>query len=193
MRGTPALDRLQASGTITASGQRNDYVNDSLATIREVAQVAGVSVATVSHVLNETRYVSPALSEKVQAAMLELGYTPDGRARSLRMRRTQTLGLVVPDNTNPFFAELARLVEDEGFAAGYTTILGNSDERPEREERYVEALVAKRVDGLILASTLHHPPTVAGLLRRAGIPVVLIDRELDDVPGVDMVLTDNRG
>ena len=163
-----------------------------MTTIREVAQAAGVSVATVSHVINETRYVSPELQEKVRAVMADLGYTPDGRARSLRLRRTQTMGLVVPDNTNPFFAGLARLVEDEGFEAGYTTILGNSDERPEREERYVEALLSKRVDGLILAATLHHPPGVEALLRRSRLPVVLIDRELD-VPGVDVVLTDNRG
>ena len=120
--------------------------------MKEVARAAQVSVATVSHVINGTRFVSPALAERVQEAMRGLGYTPDATARSLRVRRTQTIGLVIPDNSNPFFAQLAQVIEEEGFEAGYTTILGNSTEQAERERRYVETLVSKRVDGLIAAT-----------------------------------------
>ena len=161
-------------------------------TMKEVAAAAGVSVATVSHVINGTRFVRPALADRVREAMTTLGYTPDGRARSLRVRRTHTLGLVVPDNSNPFFAELARLVEEEGFDAGYTTILGNSTEQPERERRYVETLAARRVDGLIVAPSRHDDGTFAALLRASGIPVVVIDRDLA-LLGADLVVYDNVG
>ena len=156
-----------------------------------MARLAGVSVATVSHVVNSTRYVSPELSERVRTVMAEIGYRPNGTARSLRLQRTQTIGLVVPD-INPFFAELARIIEDEGFAAGYTTVLGNADGRPERERRYVETLLSKQVDGLILGSTLADATTLVSLVGRSGTPLVLIDRDLPAV-GADIVLADHAG
>ena len=122
-----------------------------MTTMNDVARVAEVSIATVSHVINGTRFVSPERVDRVHAAMRELDYTPDATARSLRMGRTNTIGVVIPDNTNPFFAELARWIEEAGFDAGYTTILGNSGERSDRERQYVSTLLSKRVDGLILA------------------------------------------
>lgn len=143
----------------------------------------------MSHVLNGTRHVSPELTLRVRETADRLGYTPNRTARSLRLRRTQTIGLVVPD-VNPFFAELARAIEDEGFAAGYTTVLGNSDSRPERERAYLQTLVAKQVDGLILAATLHDAEALAAIVSRSRTPVVVVDRELE-LPGVDMVLADN--
>jgi LacI family transcriptional regulator len=91
---------------------------------------------------------------------------------------------------NPFFAELARAIEDAGFAAGYTTVLGNSEGRPERERAYLETLVAKQVDGLILAATLHDAGGLEAIVSRSRTPVVVVDRELE-LPGVDMVLADN--
>ena len=145
----------------------------------------------MSHVLNGTRYVSPALSERVRAAMTDLGYRPNGTARSLRLQRTQTIGLVVPD-INPFFAELARIIEDEGFAAGYTTVLGNADGSPERERRYVETLLSKQVDGLILGSTRDDAETLQSLVDRSGTPLVLVDRDLP-AAGADIVLADHVG
>ena len=162
-----------------------------MVTMKDVARAAGVSVATVSHVINSTRFVSTELAERVNAAMTELGYTPNGTARSLRVRRTNTIGLVVPDNSNPFFAELARLVEEDGFRAGYTTILGNSTEQPVRERQYVETLLSKRVDGLILAPTRHDNGGLQRLVRAARIPIVFVDRDVD-VPGVDKVLYDTE-
>ena len=135
--------------------------------------------------------MSPELAQRVLDAASELGYTPDGRARSLRMRRTQTIGLIVPD-VNPFFAELARIIEDHGFGAGYTTILGNADGHPERERKYLETLISNRVGGLILASTLHDADALAVLVERSGTPAVLVDREFA-LPGVDVVLADSFG
>jgi LacI family transcriptional regulator len=164
----------------------------AIATMKEVARAAEVSVATVSHVINRTRFVSPALAERVQTAMRDLGYTPDGTARSLRIRRTETIGLLVPDNRNPFFAELGQAIEEAGFAAGYTTIFGNSAERPDRERQYVETLVAKRVDGLIIAPSRDGAGVLDTLLRPSKIPVVVIDRD-PELLGADVVLYDNEG
>src|SRR4051794_31360148 len=163
-----------------------------MATMNDVARHANVSIATVSHVINGTRFVSAERVERVQLAMTELGYTPDATARSLRVGRTDTLGLVVPDNSNPFFAALARWIEEAGFEAGYTTILANSNERPDREHRYVSTLVSKRVDGLILSPSRGDHSTLARLLHHAQIPVVVVDRDAA-LPNADVVLYDNEG
>lgn len=163
-----------------------------MATMNDVARVANVSIATVSHVINGTRFVSAERVERVHTAMRELGYTPDATARSLRVGRTDTIGLVVPDNSNPFFAALARWIEEAGFEAGYTTILANSNERPDREHRYVSTLVSKRVDGLILSPSRGDHSTLARLLENARIPVVVVDRDAA-LPNADVVLYDNEG
>jgi LacI family transcriptional regulator len=164
-----------------------------MATMNDVARVAEVSIATVSHVINGTRFVSPERVERVQAAMLELDYTPDGTARSLRVGRTDTIGLVVPDNSNPFFAELARWIEDAGFEAGYTTILANSNERPYRERRYISTLLSKRIDGLIITPTAESDDQgLIGALRKVRIPLVVMDRDVR-LANADVVLYDNAG
>src|SRR3954452_2257159 len=163
-----------------------------MTTMNDVARVAEVSIATVSHVINGTRFVSPERVERVHGAMRQLDYTPDATARSLRVGRTYTIGLVIPDNSNPFFAELARRIEEAGFDAGYTTIVGNSGERPERERRYVSTLLSKRVDGLVLAPRRGVEPERTALLAKAGIPIVVIDRD-DVAPGADVVLHDDAG
>src|SRR6266536_6258448 len=98
----------------------NTSLRGVMPTIREVAEHAQVSVATVSHVINRTRFVDPETQERVYQAIKTLGYRPNLLARSLRRRETHTIGLLVPDNANPFFAEFARVVEDAGFAQGYS-------------------------------------------------------------------------
>ena len=163
-----------------------------MATMNDVAKVANVSIATVSHVINGTRFVSAERVERVHDAMRELGYVPDATARSLRIGRTDTIGLVVPDNSNPFFAALARWIEEAGFESGYTTILANSNERPDREHRYVSTLVSKRVDGLILSPSRGDHGTLTRLLQNANIPVVVVDRDAA-LPNADVVLYDNEG
>jgi LacI family transcriptional regulator len=163
-----------------------------MATMNDVAKAANVSIATVSHVINGTRFVSAERVERVHEAMRELGYVPDATARSLRIGRTDTIGLVVPDNSNPFFAALARWIEEAGFESGYTTILANSNERPDREHRYVSTLVSKRVDGLILSPSRGDHGTLSRLLQNANIPVVVVDRDAA-LPNADVVLYDNEG
>jgi LacI family transcriptional regulator len=163
-----------------------------MATMNDVARLANVSIATVSHVINGTRFVSAERVERVHAAMQELGYTPDATARSLRVGRTDTIGLVIPDTSNPFFAALARWIEEAGFESGYSTILANSDERPDREHRHVSTLVSKRVDGLILAPSRGDHSTLTRLLENARMPVVVVDRDAS-LPNADVVLYDNAG
>ena len=160
-----------------------------MVTIRDVADRAGVSATTVSHVINKTRPVSDALSKRVLAAMGELGYQPNALARSLRRKQTHTFGLIVPDSANPFFAELARGIEDTSFDVGYSVILCNSNGDPARERLYLDVLATKQVDGILLVAAGESTQPVDAL-RARDIPVVIVDR---DVPGLaaDCVLTDN--
>src|SRR5687767_14250288 len=116
------LSRSSVGGRAAAPAGRQ-----RMNTIKDIARRAGVSTATVSHVINETRFVSPELRERVLTAVAELDYRPNAVARGLRQKKTRTIGLVVPDNSNPFFAEVAKGVEDAGYEAGVSTILCNSD------------------------------------------------------------------
>jgi LacI family transcriptional regulator len=163
-----------------------------MATIREVAAKAGVSVSTVSHVVNETRFVSEETRGRVLAAMEELHYKPNRLARSLRRKdkRTHTLGLLIPDSTNPFFAEVLRGVEDASFEAGYNVILCNSDDDPEKELNYLNVLLGKQVDGIVLVSAGAHEASLELLARRQGTAVV-VDREIGGAE-LDSVVVDNE-
>ena len=114
-------------------------------TIKDIAHHAQVSIATVSYVINQSRPVSAELTERVLQAIDDLGYYPDDIARSMRGQRTRMIGLIVPDSANPFFAEIARGVEDAGFEAGFSVILCNSNAMLEREISYLELLQSKRV------------------------------------------------
>ena len=159
-------------------------------TITDVAREARVSASTVSHVINETRYVSDEVKQRVHAAMEALNYQPNVIARSLRTRETLTVGVVVSDVTNPFFTSIVRAIEDEVLKQGYNIILCDTDEKPEREQAYLRLLMGRRVDGLIVAPSSGN----ADLLRSAiesGLPVVLLDRS---IPGLtaDVVLSDNE-
>jgi LacI family transcriptional regulator len=158
-------------------------------TIREVASRAGVSPTTVSHVINNTRFVSADARQRVLDAMAELNYRPNVLARSLRRGETRTLGLILPDSANPFFAEIARAIEDTAFRNGYNVILGNSENELTKEQVYVDVLVNKQVDGLIFVATGDHSPSLEQLVND-GLPVVVVDRRLSGLE-VDTVLTDN--
>lgn len=160
-----------------------------MTTIRDVAQQAQVSVATVSAVLNGNKYVSPELAERVRASVTALRYRPNGLARSLKQQKANILGLVISDITNPFFTTLVRAVEDTARVAGYTLLLGNTDEQVAKEEAYVELLRSRQVDGLILVASAGEHAYLPDLLA-AGLPVVCVDRSLVAL-GVDSVLTDN--
>jgi LacI family transcriptional regulator len=157
--------------------------------MRDVAEQANVSITTVSHVINETRPVSDELRERVLAAMQELGYQPNLLARSLRRGETHTLGMIVPDSANPFFAEVARGVEDTSFEKSYSVILCNSDGDLDKELLYINVLAEKRVDGILFVAAGVSTDHIRALQEQR-IPVVVVDREISGV-SVDEVLVDN--
>lgn len=162
-----------------------------MATIVEVARLAGVSTSTVSHVLNGTRNVEPHTRKKVLDAISKTGYRQDAVARALRRSRTDSIGLVVSDAGEPAFAQMVHGVEDAAASQGLTLILANSSEDPEREARAVQTLLERRVDGLILARCAQSSSTVDAHVAADSPPVVLLDRVFDGAP-CDQVGADNR-
>src|SRR5664279_1771049 len=119
-------------------------------TLHDVAKRAGVSPMTVSRVVNGSGEVSPQLRERVKQALADTGYMPNTLARSLRARRTDTIALLLPDMTNPFFTTVAQGVETAAREAGFTLLLANSDESEEEELRLVPMLLQRQVDGLLV-------------------------------------------
>ena len=160
-----------------------------MANIKDVAFRAGVSVTTVSHVVNGTRFVKDNARLRVEAAVRELSYVPSGVARSLKRNTTHTFGMLIPNNSNPYFAEILRGVEDRCFAAGYNVILCNSNDDAKRQASYLRVLAEKRIDGLVLVAT-DRDDTLRATLRELKIPLVLLDRE---IPGLacDLVEVDH--
>ncbi|MEG2222094.1 MAG: LacI family DNA-binding transcriptional regulator [Oscillospiraceae bacterium] len=147
-------------------------------TISDVAKLAGVSTATVSHTINHTRYVSAETCERVHEAIGQLGYTPDASARSFRTGKRKTIGFIVPDISNKFFATLVESVEQYLSARDYHLIIANTKEDMEREETSIRLLSAGLVDGLLIASTMDDFHRFDTLIP-AGFPVVLVDRVFD--------------
>ena len=172
------------------AGARSPLPRPGHATRDDVASRAGVSSATVSYVVNNgPRPVAPETRTRVLAAIAELGYHPDNIARSLRVRQTHMLGLVLPDSANLFFAELARRLERQADAHGYSLLLCNSQEDVAREAKQLAALRNQRVDGIILIPADAPGGNVPATLD--GIPVVALDRVPPDWVG-DSVRTDAR-
>jgi LacI family transcriptional regulator len=142
--------------------------------IREVAAHAGVSVGTVSNVLNRPEIVARATRSRVHAAIKTLGFVRNESARQLRAGRSRTIGLVVLDVANPFFTDVARGVEDEAAASGLAVILCNTDERLDKEQRYLELLEEHRVQGILITPVADADSRLVPLQRR-GTPVILVD------------------
>lgn len=161
-------------------------------TIREVAQHAQVSSATVSHVINRTRFVDPDTQARVKQSIKTLGYRPNLLARSLRRRETRTIGLLVPDNANPFFAEFARVVEDAGFAEGYSVILCNSDRSETKEQAYLDLLLAKQIDGIIVISATERTDMLEHVLE-LGVPMVVVDGNTAQLPVSQVQVANEQG
>jgi LacI family transcriptional regulator len=153
-----------------------------VATIQDVAQLAGVSKATVSHVINDTRPVTPATRQAVLDAIAKLNYRPSAIARSLNTNVTHTIGVLVADITNPFFSGLVRGVERQLSLQGYNLIVCNTDEDPEQEARYLDLLLAKRVDGLIIAPSGTAQPLFQQF-SAYNTPLVFVDRHPDQPYG----------
>ena len=156
-------------------------------TRNDVARLAGVSTAVVSHVLNGTKRVSPQTSARVNDAVAMLGYRPNRTARSLRMGSSEMLGMVVPDATNQFFSTLAHEVERVAGERGYTILIANADGSLRMERRQLELLVSRGVDGLFVCSNVAEPDVRE--LQDAHIPVVLLN-QFDRQPGVSSVGVD---
>src|ERR1035438_8870822 len=166
--------------------------------IREVAAHAGVSVATVSNVLNRPDIVAKPTRDRVQASISELGFVRNESARQLRAGRSRTIGLVVLDVANPFFTDLARGVEDEANKAGLAVILCNSDDQERKEKRYLDVLEEDRVHAVLITPVVGGSARLANLQRR-GTPVVLVDSRspsrgqcsvaVDDVLGGDLAVS----
>lgn len=161
----------------------------SIVTMRDVAERAGVSVTTVSHVINNTRNVSPSTRQRVEEAMHKLGYQPNVLARSLRKGETHTIGIILPDSTNPYFAEVVRGVEDSSFFQGYSVILCNSDNDLEKERLYTNVLLEKQVDGIIMVAA-GSSGEIVHYLQDRDVPLVLVDRRLANIEA-DYVLANN--
>ena len=162
-----------------------------MVTQADVARLAGTSTAVVTYVVNNgPRPVAPKTRERVLRAIEELGYRPNVVARALRAGTTHTVGLVVPDNTNPFFAELAHAVEDVFFASGYSLLLANSADSVEREKQHVQVLLDRQVDAVLLIS-LTGEPAVEEILR-AGKRALVLHRLTQGSPASSISIDDEQ-
>ncbi|MGR2668387.1 substrate-binding domain-containing protein [Vibrio campbellii] len=147
-----------------------------MATMKDIAKLAGVSTSTVSHVINKTRFVSEEISERVNNAAKELNYyAPSALARSLKVNRTQTIGMLVTTSTNPFFGEVVKGVERSCYQKGYSLILCNTEGDNERMRESINTLLQKRVDGLILMCSSLEGERIDVFERYPDIPVVVMD------------------
>jgi LacI family transcriptional regulator len=158
-------------------------------TIEDVARAAGVSRQTVSRAINNKSEISPLTLKRVMEAVEELDYRPSAVARGLATQRTHTIGLVVPDITNPFFPELARGVQDVARSQDYNVFLCNTDESPEEELQVLGSLAAQPVDGIILFGSRTGDDDLAAFADGYR-PLVMLNRVLD-YPGVSLILVDN--
>jgi LacI family transcriptional regulator len=175
-----------------------DVVTEGPVSIRDVAALAGVSVGTVSNVLNRPDIVAEPTRDRVLAAIKSLGFIRNESARQLRAGRSRTIGLVVLDVANPFFTDVARGVEDEASESGLAVILCNSDDQKAKETRYLEVLEEHRVQGILITPVSGADQRLASVQRR-GTPVVLVDSRspsrgqcsvsVDDVLGGDLAVT----
>ena len=143
--------------------------------MKDVARLAGVSTSTVSHVINNNRFVSEQVRDRVEQAIRELNYAPSALARSLKIKQTRTIGMLLTASSNPFYSEVVRGVENSCYERGYSLILCNTEGDEERMNRSLETLMQKRVDGLLMMCTETHLPSADILNRYPSVPMVMMD------------------
>jgi DNA-binding LacI/PurR family transcriptional regulator len=160
-----------------------------MVSIKDVAIAAGVSTATVSRVLADKPYVRGEVRDRVMAVVKELNYSPNRVARNLRSRKSNVIGLIVSDIENPFFQQISRAVEDVAYEQGYSVMLCNNDENPEKEILYLHLLRDENVAGIILSPTRQTADNFSEI-SELNIPMVVIDRRVSNVE-VDNILIDN--
>ena len=161
-----------------------------MATIADVARKAGVSMSTVSHVVNGTRRVAPATAKAVQAVIDAIGYRPNALARSLKTASTRSVGIAISAIANAYFIDIICAIEAECARLGMMVFLSDTQDDPERELEVVTALHQRRVDGVILAPSADPERRALAYLRDVRLPCVLVDRTLD--PSFDQVGVNNR-
>ena len=161
-------------------------------TIKEIAKLADVSIATVSKVVNnKDEKISAATRERVLAIIKETGYVPNRVASSMVTKRTNTIGLLIPDIANPFFPELARGAEDLANKLGYMLILCNSDNKVAKEDAYLEMLQEKMVDGILFVASSQRTE-LSSALQRVAVPVITVDREISGLTVQAMITVNNE-
>lgn len=164
-----------------------------MATIKDVADRAGVSIATVSRVLNSTGRVSSDLDTRVREAVKSLNYRPNTLARQLRRSESQTIGVLIPDSSNPYFAELGKGIEDVCFENGFTVVLCNTDESADKASSYLRTLYQQRAAGFVIVTPRQMITDLDELIGKQ-VPIVLADRPLHSLDKtVDSISSDNYG
>ncbi len=180
------------SGWDVSSGSIRHEENPLTTSIRDVAELAGVSVGTVSNVLNRPATVGEATRRRVLDAIDALGFVRNESARQLRAGSSRTIGLVVLDIANPFFTDVARGVEETVNAAGLAVILCNTDDLPAKESAHLDVLAEQRVQGVLITPTAALSPALQSL-RDRGVPVVLLDRHASDPAHCSVAVDDVFG
>lgn len=161
------------------------------ATIKDIAKELNISTATVSRVLNNSGYASDEVKKKVLETAKRLNYRPNAIARSLKKHQTNTIGIIVPDISNPFFMKVSRGIEDIVHKNGYHLIFASADENPKKEREMPQVLYEKRVDALVLATSGENEDYIKKI-KSAGIPIILVDRKINnETLGLDYVVEDN--
>lgn len=163
-----------------------------MTTIREVAERAEVSIATVSRVVNKVGFVSPDLERRVLEAMRHLNYHPSAPARSLRRQETRTIGVLIPQLDHPFFSALAYAIEKTLFADDYRMLLCSAQEDEVKELAYAEILLRQRVDGLVIVPTGHDTDWLT-LFERQQTPVILLDRDIESLRASRVLVNNHQG
>src|SRR6059058_4045041 len=158
-----------------------------MATMKQVAERAGVSISTVSHVINNTRVVSDDVRQRVLGIIDEMRYMPSAVARSLKNDKTHTIGVLVPNSSNPYFAELIRWIEEAAFQLGYNIILCNAHGGNHRHAVYLRLLMEKRIDGLVLVASGADDEQEL-LLRHESVPIIQLERALPGL-GAHLILS----
>lgn len=161
-----------------------------MATIKDVAQMAGVAISTASAALNRSAPVSDEVIAKVEAAVREIGYVPHGGARSLRMGRSRLIGLILPDITNPHFAKVAKVVESACLSAGYMVAVYSTSEDHDRERQILTMMRMQRVEGLIIIPTRSDAEHGARVIDQIHVPTILLDSFIEGLP-YDVIKLDN--
>jgi LacI family transcriptional regulator len=159
-----------------------------MVTVYDVARMAEVSSATVSRAVNNPDAVSPETLARITKVIAKLGYAPNKLARSLKAKASDTVGVIIPDITNPFLVKVVKGLEKTLSAAGYTPILCDTEESPDKEERYLTDLMERRIDGVVLVPAMDSRAAVL-LLKKRGLPAVFVDRSIS--PDFDCVKSNN--